>query len=372
MKKTTILLALLLLYGLGYAQQNENLQTKRQKLSKEENINFLAEKRLSRKASNSQKATLHTPNRFSTDNESPLIYVTSLWGADPGIFETTLENFDEGTKLTGIDLSFQAMERTSDENIYVAIWSDEGGFWGTNYFGKIDAAGNLTFIAEDIELDGISMAWNSITETMYVISLFGEFGTVDITSGEFTLIADLDWWYTIAIDNNGICYALEWDGGFGTMDLATGAFTPIADLPGAVFDFQGMKFNRETNELYWQAVFDEGPETDFYNIDPITGNLTLLGQVAERFFDFVIMDPDDDGGTSITEWMDLNNPLKAWVQDHKLHVGGLTIGERWTIYNIKGQLVYQSIANNDVMSVNLDIRGTYIIQSGKRVVKVVF
>jgi hypothetical protein len=67
-----------------------------------------------------------------------------------------------------------------------------------------------------------------------------------------------------------------------------------------------------------------------------------------------------------------NNSLKAWIQNEKLYVNGLTIGERLSIYNINGQLIYQSIANNDEMIVNLNVRGHYIIQSGRNVVKVVF
>jgi hypothetical protein len=316
---------------------------------------------------------------------------------NPGIFETTLENFDNaGTKFGSIeDYIYQAMEWVSGNEIYVSIWRDEeamgGSFWGTTYFGKIDRKNGLTIIKNwSDECDAMSLAWNPTTETMYATTLWSELATVDVKTGEFTIIVDElyevpgnSWWglYSIAIDNNGICYALEWtdtESGrdkarFGTMDLTTGAFTPIVDAPEDAFYFQSLEIDRQTNELYWQAHFVDISETNFFKIDKTTGDFTLLGQVSQRFNAFAITGPNSDE-TSITETNlnDLHNPLEAWVRDGKIHITGLIIGERLNIYNINGQLVYQGIANSNEMSVTLNVHGTYIIQSGQRVVKVVF
>lgn len=81
----------------------------------------------------------------------------------------------------------------------------------------------------------------------------------------------------------------------------------------------------------------------------------------------------DGGDVSIADMFnDENNPLRAWVQDNRLYVGGLTAGERWNVYTVTGRLVYQGIANSDIVNIKLAIRGVYIIQSGNRTVKVVY
>jgi hypothetical protein len=64
--------------------------------------------------------------------------------------------------------------------------------------------------------------------------------------------------------------------------------------------------------------------------------------------------------------------LKAVVQDGMLHVGGLTIGQSWSVYNISGALIYRSIATDNEAFTSLSARGVYIITSGKEKMKVVY
>jgi hypothetical protein len=66
------------------------------------------------------------------------------------------------------------------------------------------------------------------------------------------------------------------------------------------------------------------------------------------------------------------NSLKAWIQNGKLHVSGLTIGQRWTVYNVLGTLVHQDIAGNSTAEITLPIRGAYVVQSGNRSIQVVY
>jgi hypothetical protein len=51
--------------------------------------------------------------------------------------------------------------------------------------------------------------------------------------------------------------------------------------------------------------------------------------------------------------------------------GGLTAGERWSVYNITGTLIYQAVANSDKAQVLLPARGLYIVRSGNRVIKTI-
>jgi len=76
------------------------------------------------------------------------------------------------------------------------------------------------------------------------------------------------------------------------------------------------------------------------------------------------------------DYTSLENPqlkgLEAWVQNGTLHVGGLTAGKPWSVYTISGALVYQKIAMISEETVNLSVRGVYIVKSGNQAIKVRF
>lgn len=64
-------------------------------------------------------------------------------------------------------------------------------------------------------------------------------------------------------------------------------------------------------------------------------------------------------------------PLEARMQNEILHVSGLTAGKLWSVYNVLGKLVYQSIANGEQADIPLFASGVYLVQSGGKTVKVV-
>ena len=80
----------------------------------------------------------------------------------------------------------------------------------------------------------------------------------------------------------------------------------------------------------------------------------------------VHLPPDE----SVAEY-DLH-PLKAWVQNDRLYIEGLTVGDHWRIYSVIGKLVNQGIVQSEKMSVKLNTQGVYIIQSGDKRAKVVY
>ena len=66
------------------------------------------------------------------------------------------------------------------------------------------------------------------------------------------------------------------------------------------------------------------------------------------------------------------NPLKAYVNNGTLHVSGLNAGETWKVYSMSGALIHQAVANSDVEETLLQVRGVYVIQSEKRILKIVY
>jgi len=68
-----------------------------------------------------------------------------------------------------------------------------------------------------------------------------------------------------------------------------------------------------------------------------------------------------------------SKPLNVWIQDGVLNISGLTAGKPWSVYNISGALVYNSIAGMENESTFLRIsRGVYIVKSGNSTVKILY
>jgi hypothetical protein len=65
-------------------------------------------------------------------------------------------------------------------------------------------------------------------------------------------------------------------------------------------------------------------------------------------------------------------PLVAWIDNDILYVKGLQAGDRCNVYSVMGQLIYSQPVHSETVSINLNARGFYIIQSGCRVVKIVY
>jgi hypothetical protein len=64
--------------------------------------------------------------------------------------------------------------------------------------------------------------------------------------------------------------------------------------------------------------------------------------------------------------------LKAWMQNDRLHVSGLTAGKPWHVYNFSGSLIYQDMAGDEEENIALSVRGLYVVVSGSQTVKVMF
>lgn len=64
--------------------------------------------------------------------------------------------------------------------------------------------------------------------------------------------------------------------------------------------------------------------------------------------------------------------LKAWVQNERLTIKGLSKNKAWSLHNISGVLIHQDITNNDEVNIPLPTRGIYIVTSGRDKVKVVY
>jgi len=175
-----------------------------------------------------------------------------------------------------------------DGVLYGVNWS------GGNNFGKIDTeTGTWTVIKSNFGSDGVALCWNPVDGNVYVSPWTSSdsenpvFGKVDLTTGNITTIATFPMTgentYYMAIDNNGIAYAVNLGyEEFGTVDLTTGVFNAISEIDWDVNYISNLSIDRETNELYWAA---RGDGLDFgggdlysayFKINKATGEMTQL------------------------------------------------------------------------------------------------
>jgi hypothetical protein len=64
--------------------------------------------------------------------------------------------------------------------------------------------------------------------------------------------------------------------------------------------------------------------------------------------------------------------FKAWHNDGRLHVAGLTVGQPWQLYSLSGVLLHHAVAIAPEADIRLPERGVYIVRSGNETVIVAY
>jgi len=218
----------------------------------------------------------------SEGTSTPLFYATATQ-----IWQTTLEDIiSAGTQLTTPTLSgINSMELVNG-----MLYISRGISMSTGVFEKYDLnTESPTQIPISTGSLFQSLAWNPVSNTMYATTASPfQFGTVNLTTGDFTRISDLDRASRIAIDNDGIGFLQEASTGarFGTINLETGEFTHIADaqITMALID---LAVDRRTNVLYSQALSTVNTDVAFTTINKETGARTSAGSTSVRYRTFV-------------------------------------------------------------------------------------
>lgn len=233
----------------------------------------------------------HIFNGSSRGDNSILLYSTAQTDANPGVYSTTLANYNQGTKISTITQSYQAMEAV--EGIVYVITYNAGP--ETNSFGMLNpTTGDFTLISPSTAPDACSMAWNPIDNTVYA-TIFGSsssspFGTINLASGTFSLIGTVPGIFYIAIDNEGVCYAFDsGNNRFGTLNLQNGVFTQIKSYTDNYNFIQDILIDHETNELYHNARIDPDRTSLWNKINKTTGDITPIGSFGKHVESIVLL-----------------------------------------------------------------------------------
>jgi hypothetical protein len=165
-----------------------------------------------------------------------------------------------------------------------ACWGPNNLWYATRYygqFGTVDTTtGEFTQISSGLN-NPAGLAWDVTTETMYM-NTFGNGGlyTIDPATGATDLVGTSNAIYYIDLTctNGGQLYALDmYSQAFGMIDKSTGAWTPVIYSPFQFNYAQGMSIDREEDIIYWAAYNNEVGGGQLWTIDPEAETMYYLG-----------------------------------------------------------------------------------------------
>ena len=221
------------------------------------------------------------------------------FGASAGsVMKGTVGAALPGTSV-GSNSQYQQCYEYVDGVLYCVRWSSG------NSIGKVSLTNGAWTNIASIACDAASLCYNPVDGLTYCFPWTGSdsentnWGTVNLTTGAFTskgtYAMDGEHTYYAAIDDEGVCWAVRnLSGDFGKIDLSTGAFTVTANVGHSINYIQDIAFDRETGDLYWMAqVSDVGSGSVYFKIDKATGATTQIGSMVTSTY---------GAFTTITSW----------------------------------------------------------------------
>ncbi|MBR6006757.1 MAG: Ig-like domain-containing protein, partial [Clostridia bacterium] len=206
----------------------------------------------------------------------------------------------------------------------------DGNIYGYNYdtnnsnydYFIVDAETfTATFPGTTYATGVLAMAYSYTDEVMYAITGDGEYrslGTVDLETGEITLIAAFDAVtpMTLAIDGEGTAYTLNYSSSspcsLYTIDLETAALTEIGSTGVNLAYVQSMTWDHATNQLFW-AQISGGTDHGLYVLDPASAAATLLGDIGPSGMEIVGL---------FTRAVPSEEPPAELIPIHEVYVNG--------------------------------------------------
>ncbi len=137
----------------------------------------------------------------------------------------------------------------------------------------------------------LAMAFDYTTETMYALASPDGYGfernlyTVDRATGELNFVGyfeleDYGFFQTLAIDNNGVGYGIEYrSGDLYTIDLETAQCEKVGNTGLTIDCIQSMTWDMNTNRLFW-AHYNITDCGTLYIVDPQTAQVTSCGTIG--------------------------------------------------------------------------------------------
>jgi hypothetical protein len=268
---------------------------------------------------------------------------------------------------------------------FYSAYEDEWvGGYETRDFVQLDADNFEVIESNPVTFRALDLSYDYTTKKMFGVHPYRDENgpnsalvVINLETGELTesdIVGELgQYFYGMAISTKGQMFGIGIDGGFYSIDKTTAQTTYISHTGLVPWGLQSMAFDHETGRLFWAALTEGGRHGRLFEIQTTTGVMFDRGQLGANSQMVMLYTPfDGEIDASIRLKTPQNNPLKAWMQHDVLNILGLNIGERFAVYNVFGMPIYQGIANNEIETVTLHQRGTFIIRSGNHAVKIVY
>ena len=235
--------------------------------------------------------SVRPPMRAEAD--APVIY-GSLIGNDGLDLSAGVYSFPASSDLTFTPVNIWAKQPANAGGVYV-----NGKYYYFHYFDSSGAIFTYFVVADASSWEILSssrnrdigpctdLTYDPITETIYGCFSSSKrndgylFGSLSKTSGAVTTIAKMtEPLYALACNVEGTLYAVNSAGSLCTVDKETGELTTIGSTGIRPDYVQSMTFDMATGRLFWAACTKSS--SGLYEIDPATGNATLIKQFANN------------------------------------------------------------------------------------------
>ncbi len=148
-------------------------------------------------------------------------------------------------------------------------------------------------------------------------------------------------------------------------------------LPASLIDIQNEAFKNCTNldsiTLNNPIPIDLSSTTEvFEGVDKSTCVLAVPAGSESVFRSAAVWQDflDITNATGVQNTL-ANNTFQVNVQNGQAILTGLSLGEIITIYNLQGTAIYIQQANSEMVSINLPVRGVYVVKVGNQSVKII-
>lgn len=222
------------------------------------------------------------------------VYGFMTGNSSDGEIPIGMYKFDDATLkpelLTPMMYSFWAGAYAADK--YLMILSDDASGYLTEGLCKYDLdSKTLTLRYAQQPYQCSDLTYDYATSTLYgvMVKSMGEdvkprLIKIDTATGSYTRVADLGRKLcALAATYYGELYAMGDDGKLYELDKVTGELTLVGNtgVKAKTSEAQSMEFDRATGELYWSGL-DENDNTFFNQLNPATGQVIQTAQLADN------------------------------------------------------------------------------------------
>ncbi len=196
---------------------------------------------------------------------------------------------------------------------------------GDFYAAPFSDMGNVSIVSSGIYTDGtvVSMAMNYTNGIMYGLdSTNGLLLAIDISTGYADPVGMLDAdesLICIAIDENGVGYAIGFDGNLYSFDPETAECSVIGNTGCYVNYVQDMCYDFNNHELYWAQLYSTS-SVSFYRVSTKNGAVEDLGMIGGSGMEvcglFVVPDDEPEAPENVAA-----EGIKLIPQEMEIRVG---------------------------------------------------